>query len=361
MKKNVFFLTISVFLFSTITTVAQKINIGKTELIYTDDEIPIRYDGSLSTIKRWDGQMYFFHSFGCRFAPGEKRRSRHSWYKGTPSDPLKTHVMSKTDDELWDYNGWYKDAGAEGTWILGMFKAKNGNLLAITHSEVSVSADKQGDNDLVYAIGLGYSTDNGQNWKYCGEIARAANPHTNVGGGAYIIKGDYIYVYFNDAEKDGTGSRRPTVVRAELKKVLADAAKGKVGKWFKYKDGKWKTPGLSDTAGDPIFRVELDSEDLHADAAYCTVLGKYLLTVQTGAIGKLLLYSSVNGIKWKKEAVLDVANGKDEMQPYSTFVDFNGPSDDCHIVDGDFYIYFPRKKITNQDHDYMYRVHVSIE
>ncbi|MEN8249301.1 MAG: hypothetical protein ABFS32_10255 [Bacteroidota bacterium] len=38
-------------------TMAQNIIIGEAELIYTDNEMPIRYDGSLSTI-RWDDQMH---------------------------------------------------------------------------------------------------------------------------------------------------------------------------------------------------------------------------------------------------------------------------------------------------------------
>ncbi|MEN8193515.1 MAG: hypothetical protein ABFS12_11910 [Bacteroidota bacterium] len=356
--KYMFFTIVVISIFSTLS-IAQIINIGEAELIYTDDEIPIRYDGSMSTVKI-DGEMHFFHSFGCRFKPGESRRSRHSWHKGTPLDPLKTHVSSKTEEEMWDYNGWYKNAGAEGTWILGIYEAENGELLGITHSEVTAAAEKQGDYEMTYVIGLGYSIDKGQTWKYCGEIAKASNPNTNVGGGAYIIKDNYMYVYFNDSDTDEPEPRRPVVIRAKLKDVLKDGANGKVGKWFKYKDGKWNTPGLSDIPGDAIFALENGREDLHADAAYCTALGKYLLTVQTHEFKELLLYSSEDGLSWKKEGVVDVA-GEMEMQPYSTFVDFDGPSNDCHTVDDNFYIYFPRKKMKNHDHDYMYRSHITIK
>ena len=41
---------------------AQQLELGELELIYTEDEIPIRYDGSLSTLRK-DGEMHFFHSF----------------------------------------------------------------------------------------------------------------------------------------------------------------------------------------------------------------------------------------------------------------------------------------------------------
>ena len=93
-------------------------------------------------------------------------------------------------------------------------------------------------------------------------------------------------------------------------------------------------------------------EDLHADAAYCTALEKYLLAVQTHGAGKLLLFSSSDGLDWSLETTIDkVSNGA--IQPYSAFVDFDGPSADCHTVDEDFYIYFPRKG-PDHDHDHMY-------
>jgi hypothetical protein len=49
---------------------------------------------------------------------------------------------------------------------------------------------------------------------------------------------------------------------------------------------------------------------VHADAAYCTPLRKYLLAVQTHRAGKQLLYSSPDGLDWSLETILDeVANG----------------------------------------------------
>ncbi len=115
---------------------AQQIKLGELELIYTEDEIPIRYDGSLSTVRK-DGEMHFFHSFGCRLETNQQRRSRHSWHKGPPDDPLKCHVGSKTDKAFWDYNGYYQDQMEKGIWILGMYQCPNGDLLAITHAELN--------------------------------------------------------------------------------------------------------------------------------------------------------------------------------------------------------------------------------
>jgi len=353
----------SLFVFLTSSAQSKSITIGPAELLYTEDEIPIRYDGSMSTIQKDANTMYFFHSFGCRFDPGEKRRSRHSWFYGPPLDPLKTHDFSKTEEDFWDYNGYYQDTEQEGVWILGIYKRNNGDLLAITHSEVTYASDKT---KFHFSIGLGYSVNNGKSWTYCGEIARAADDTTNVGGGAYIIVGDYLYVYYNDGiatndtEEAERRSRRQCVARARLDDVLKKASNHKVGTWYKYKDGHWDTPGLSNTAGTDLIPKVYGAEDVHSDAAYCTALGKYLLTVQTHKAHKLLLFSSTDGIKWTREAIVDETDD-DIMQPYSCFVDYNGPTADCREVDGSFYIYYPRKRFANDNQDDMFRRLITIK
>jgi hypothetical protein len=356
-KHNLFWITTIACTLFLSSSHAQTIKIGEAELIYTEDEIPIRYDGSLSTIKKDENSIYFFHSFGCRIKQESSRRSRHSWHYGPPLDPLKVHHFSKTDDEFWDYNGYYQGLEEEGIWILGMYKRENGDLLGITHSEVR---DFPGEmEDQVFAIGLGYSTDDGASWTYCGEIVRAGDPHANVGGGAFIIKDDYLYVYYNDRDTINK-IKSPCVARAKLSQVLKDASKHKVGPWNKYRDGKWDTPGLSDIAGTGVIPRVYGSEDVHSDAAWCTALGKYLLTVQTGRANKLLLFSSTDGVNWEQAAVVDVG-AENEIQAYSAFVDFDGPTDDCSGVDGSFYIYFPRKRVDDHEYDYMYRRLVTIE
>lgn len=335
------------------------IKVGDAELIYTEDEIPIRYDGSLSTIRR-DGEMYFFHSFGCRIEPEDKaRRSRHSWHKGPPKDPLKVHVSSKTEEALWDYNGYYTDIREQGIWILGMYRCPNGDLLAITHAELN---DTEKRNEQRFALGLGYSVDDGSSWTYCGEIVRPADDRQNIGGGAYVIHDGYLQVYYNDitqGDRASEASRIQCAARAPLDEVLAAAARHKTPTWHKYRDGHWDVPGLSGEPGEDLIPTLVGGEDLHSDAAYCAALGRYLLTVQTHGNSKLLLFSSADGVDWTFETTLDEASG-DVLQPYSAFVDYDGPSDDGHIVDDDFYIYFPRKG-PDHDHDDMYRVRVQIE
>lgn len=348
---------------SAISLRAQELKLGDVELIYTEDEIPIRYDGSLSTLRR-DGEMYYFHSFGCRLEPGHHRRSRHSWHKGPPEDPLKIHVGSKTEEQFWDYNGHYQDLAEEGIWILGMYECPNGDLLSITHAELVDADPSETSRGRIqrFALGLGDSTDRGSTWTYCGEIVRPADDRQNIGGGPYVIHDGYIYVYFNDRMPAERGVRRvqlQCVARAKLDAVIEAASRHAVTPWHKYRDGKWDVPALSGEPGEDLIPHVTGQEDLHSDAAYCTALSKYLLTVQTHANGKLLLFSSRDGVDWSLEKVID-ENAIRAIQPYSTFVDLDGPSADCHTVDGDFYIYFPRKG-PGQEYDYMYRRRITVE
>ena len=333
---------------------AGQIELGEKELIYTDSHIPIRYDGSLSTIKRDDSSLFFFHSYGCR---ERGNRSRHAWFYGTELDPLAHLVSETTDRKLWDYRGYYQDAVQKGLWILGMYKRENGDLLAITHSEINY---KVGDRTFDYTIGLGYSTDKGQTWTYCGEIVAPAFRRTNVGGGAYIIKDEYLYVYYNDRGTVRPSRKGICVARAPFKEVLKKAEAYQVSGWQKYRDGKWNVPGLSDTPGTSVIPTRYGGEDCHSDAAYCTALGRYLLTVQSQTGKKLSLYSSSNGVDWQFEAVVD-ASETNRFMPYSAFVDFDGPRDDCSEVDHSFYIYYPHKSTQNHDVDDMYRRLVTIK
>lgn len=48
------------------------------------------------------------------------------------------------------------------------------------------------------------------------------------------------------------------------------------------------------------------------------------------------------------------------IQPYSSLVNCDGPTDDCHIVDDEFFIYFPRTG-TDHDQDYLYCRKINID
>ncbi|QHI69823.1 hypothetical protein [Tichowtungia aerotolerans] len=288
--------------FSALTAAnAQAIRVGDAELLYTMDEIPIRYDGTISTLRKEGNAVCFFGSFGCRFEPGGERRSRHWWFSGPPEGPLKIHLESRTEEECWDYNGHYQDTAEAGIWILAVHRLATGGLLAVTHAEYRYPDDRpdQYASGHRFALGLGDSTDGGDHWTYCGEIAKAANDAVNVGGGAYILREGYIYAYFNDTDT-ASGQRLACVVRAPLDEVVQAAVRYKVTTWHKYRDGKWDVPGLSGRPGGDILPRGYGGEDLHADAAFCTALDQYLMTIHTHGAGKLLLFSSEDGLDWKQ-------------------------------------------------------------
>ena len=150
------------------------------------------------------------------------------------------------------------------------------------------------------------------------------------------------------------------MARAPFKEVLKKAEAYQVSGWQKYRDGKWNVPGLSDTPGTPVIPTRYGGEDCHSDAAYCTALGRYLLTVQSQIGNKLSLYSSADGVTWQFEVVVD-SSETNRFMPYSAFVDFDGPRDDCSEVDHSFYIYYPHKSKQNHDVDDMYRRLVTIK
>jgi len=340
---------------------APQIKLGPLVMIYDAPQTPIRYDGSLSPLRR-DGNMHFFHSFGCR----DNKISSHTWHKGTISNLFEIKMSDRKEREIWNYDGFYGNLPVKGIWILGTYKCPNGDLLGITNAELNSlkESDTQTyDANLRYALGLGYSTDNGLSWTYCGEIVRPGDDRCNIGGGAYIIRDEYIYVYFNDTQTytgKWDGSRVQCVARAKLADVLDAASRHKVTVWQKYRDGKWDTSGLSGKAGSDIIPNITGREDMHVHATYCTALRKYLMTVHAQGKRKLFLFSSPDGLQWSKEVTLDDAD-QHCLQAYSTFVDFGGPSDDCHTVDGDFYITWPRLGSGGQHRSAVYQRRITIE
>ncbi len=340
---------------------AQQIRLGPLVRIYDAPETPIRYDGSLSTLRR-DGEMHLFHSFGCR----DNKISSHTWHKGTISNLFAVKVSDRKERDTWNYNGFYRKLPVKGIWILGIYKCPDGDLLGIAHAELNSLREGEtriDDANLRYALGLGYSTNNGLTWTYCGEIARPGDDRCNIGGGAFIIRDGYIHVYFNDAQTytgKWDGSRVQCVARATLADVLEAASRHKVTVWHKYRDGRWDTAGLSGMAGSDLIPNITGREDMHVDATYCTALKKYLMTVHAQGKRLLFLFSSPDGLHWSKEATLDHAD-EHCLQAYSTFVDFDGPSDDGHTVDGDFYITWPRLGSGGQHRSAVFQRRITVE
>jgi len=336
-------------------TIAQTINIGPAEQLYTDAQLPFTMDASFATLKRDSSTMEFFETDrGTSVYPLR--------YNGPLDSPLQTHDANAG----WDFSGIYT-GGVSGPWLDNIYDNGSGTLIGLIHRE------DFSKNLGFFAIGLSKSTDGGANWKYLGDILRPygnnANGNwycSNIGGVPYLIVGNYMYVYFNEhTTADLTGYKRLAVARALTSDIMAAAANNSVPAFYKYAGGAWTQNGLTGLADNIIPNGESPhtdqniSRDFHSDAAYCASLGKYLITVQTHSQGKLLLFTSTDGINWGNETVVDSVSGF--SQPYSTFVSLSADaSSDCRVVGSDFYLIYPHKDVSNYRNDTLYRRRITL-
>lgn len=327
------------------------IYINDAEMIYEDWQIPFSVDGSFATLRKNDTELYYWHSFG---------NTNYKYY-GPLNDPLQTVVWVKDDSELFDYNG-KGDPFTDRILINNVYDMGNGRLLGFCHIEKFNFDIPAGDPGYVkYAIGLIYSTNNGDYWTYCGEIIRPQQDTSNIGGVPYLVVGDYFYVYFN--EQPFNLDRRIGVARAKVNDVLNAAATGGVTLWNKYSNGTWTQDGLIGVGSNIVpDKVTGYYYDVHSDAAYNRVLGKYMLTVQTHNIGQLLLYTSTDGIGWENKIIVDETDDNNFIQAYSFFASLTDTTDDCREVGNKFYIIFPRKDWPdNYGYDELYRRLLTID
>ncbi|MFT4029260.1 MAG: hypothetical protein QM675_05235 [Protaetiibacter sp.] len=331
-----------------------RIELGPAELLYADANMPTQMDQSFATIKK-DANTFYSYMVNS-YDPDLYR-----WY-GPADNPLQTLDFKKTDMTSWiDMNGLDAGYGMYEIWMPNMYKISATELIAFTHNEKYPGSEGRGL--PMFTMGIAYSADGGASWEFCGEIIRPGHDRLNIGGSPYIIKDGYFYLYYNEgtrATNDYSAGwpRSLGVARASVSAVVAAARTHTVTPWLKYAGGTFGTNALTGV-GDTIIQNTYLDHDAHADASYSTALGKYLLTVQTEYQGKLLLYSSSDGITWSMEHIVDsVAGGY--MQPYSSFVDLEGGSDDGSTVDDDFYIQYERKPQGDYDHDDLYRKQVSI-
>jgi hypothetical protein len=327
-----------------ITVDGMNIYIYEAELLYNDSEIPFSMDGSFATLKKNSAELYYWeHSYGITYK-----------YHGPLDDPLQTQDWEKPKTEVFDYNG-KADPNKTDIWIYNIYKRDNGDLLGFCHIE------KYDDTNVVvgFAIGLVYSTNNGDYWTYCGEIIKPQQDTVNVGGVPYLVVGDYFYVYFNEWPLN-KNSKNISVARANMNDVLNAAAYKNVVSWKKYNSLAWSQDGLTGV-GSNIIPDITTRYDVHSDAAYNRALDKYMLTVQTHSLGQLLLYTSIDGVNWENKIIIDETDENDFIQAYSCFASLSDATDDCREVGSEFYIIYPRKDHPdNYGYDELYRRLITI-
>lgn len=225
-------------------------------------------------------------------------------------------------------------------WLMGVYHTGN-NLLGIIHEETVGRIHGK------MRLGLAWSTDQGSTWRYLGRIVSAygdpiksynsndpSKPREwNIIGAPYLIKDNYMYLYYNDCVTLTSGqcsSDGVAVARANLSSILAAAANGNVGDnlWKKYSgNGNWDQPGMG---GLPT--LTNIQGITHTQAIHSSVTGKYyLLTTQmnwslSGSTVKL--HESTDLVNWS--AGLDIANedprfnAESSGYQYASLLDENG-------------------------------------
>jgi hypothetical protein len=240
--------------------------------------------------------------------------------------------------------------------------------------------------DYTYKVGLAYSNNRGDTWKYCGDIVQAketggGGPMYNIDGIPYIVVGDYFYIYFNEYQTSATGvvTTWVAVARAKVADVLTDVQTVAQNPWprtlstiwFKYHNSSWATDSGMAGIGDKVITLPSDmkpssiwtSPITQHGAVFCKPLNKYLMTVSGEKNSatkeyKLLLYYSVanDGVKWSLEDTL--YKGPD-MCHYSCFASIDTDAvEDCHIVGNHFYIIYPHLR-SDMDKD-LFRREVAV-
>jgi hypothetical protein len=325
-------------------TAGVSVNVGSAQLLYSDAQMPFIMDQSFATLKRSASVTNFAHFVGT---PGNGTGNYNLFY-GPSNNPFQTFEAGFTLDK----NG--KIPAAWRVWMPNTYKVDNSNHIAFCHLET----DTYNPSNCEYSIGIAYSSD-WVHWKFVGVILVPQNPKYNVGGVPYIVKDGYFYIYYNDQAigDAGTSTKRLCVARASVNSVVADAKNNTVGTWYKYNNGNWNENALIGV-GTNIIGPGDDRYDLHSDAAWCTALDAYIITVQTHGLGKLLLYSSNDGIGWTQEAVVDDAGANTYFQPYSSFV--TSDSDDGSTVGASFDIIYPRKSLSDYAYDDLYKRTITI-
>ncbi len=318
------------------------INVGSAELVASDPQLPFTMDGSFANLKTGPNTVETWVT--------DFTTTYH--YTGTPENPLAT----KLADATINMNGF---AGVG--WLVNIYDAGNGTLIGMSHRESDTFSP-----NCAFFLGLMKSTDGGKSWTYLGDVVAPqvnGSQTYNVGGAPYLIVGNYLYVYFN--EHTSGGRKRLGVARTPLPDLLTAVSNNTVPAFVKYAGGTWTQSGLTGVADNIIPNGETTAgntqPDMHSDAAYSRALGKYILTVQTHGQGKLLLFTSSDGVTWGEQTTIDETDSNNYIQAYSSIYGLDDSANDGHEVGSDFYIYYPRKDWPNNySYDELYRRRIVI-
>jgi len=259
-------------------------------------------------------------------------------FNGPPDHPTKEKISMQ-----YEYD-FPNPTGASGRWwITNIYvddRSADGlpnGLLAFCHIEFGLDG-------RTWGVSLMYSDDDGQIWTKIGIIVEQEhdNPMTvNILGVPYLIKDDYFYIFYNDYNGIETSM---SVARAQVIDVIAAARDKRVCEWQKYYNGSFCEPGLRGRFSRIIDQTEWTTDDwaCHGDTAYCTFLGKYIMTGYNHGFKRGYWISfSDDGLHWSRREWIQEYEHADRsvnvLSPYQSIMAADGT--DNGGIDREFYLY----------------------
>lgn len=262
-------------------------------------------------------------------------------------------------------------------WFVNLYQPQpvnDGELLAFIHEErVGYSGGVQGDQEGKTRIGLAWSVDHGNTWKYLGRIISPyGDPSShNIQGLPYVIKDGYFYAYYVDKVTTPEGIRSGiAVARASVESVLAAARSGNVGTdlWRKYDGQQFVNLGMGGQAT-PIAPWGIT----HSQAVYSSQSGKYympltFMTWPDGAGGRInssvKIYESSDAVNWSASPFLVLADETaatlrpDSGYQYCSLADRAGAPN--AVAGQHFYVYCMKDPYMQSSNFAIYRWEVNV-
>src|SRR6185369_6927400 len=260
-------------------------------------------------------------------------------FTGTSGAPAFTSFAAGLTDVV---NLWFVDTYWPSPGVTS-------EVLAFVHEEnVDNSGGVSGNLQGKTRIGLAWSNDGGDTWKYLGRIISAfGDPQPfNIQGAPYLVKDGYFQVYYYD--RNISGAQGIGVSRASVASVIDAARTGNVGTalWSKYFNGGWTEPSLGGQASLPTTMQGV----IHTQTIRSSYTGKFYMPLTSMAwpngVGghfnaSVKLYESADGLSWSPSAVLvdEVASTQLLQGGYMccSLVDLDGTAN--HEAGQKFYVY----------------------
>jgi hypothetical protein len=290
---------------------------------------------------------YWFSTFG---GPDKGWRK----YTGTTTMLFQTKLWEKPGSQLFSFAAPSKSPTTipyDHVWLTHVYQ-QGQDSIGFIHIENKMDVTGDTPNPIKGRIGLAYSHDYGDTWKYLGDIMIPydLNGSQNTPGTPFIVKDGYIYAYYDETmpQANGYSNNGLAVMRAELNSVMTAAVAGKSVPWYKYYNGTWTSPAVSGLA--TLLTNVPVSGHISTDAFYSTYTKKYYILLSQSANATrpaiLDLYESTDALHFTftKRIASRAWSGSSNTSQYDgynypTITSADGT--DTGVINRSFYVYAP--------------------